>query len=260
MILESTSKMHDPIKLSGSHSSGTILQSFPISKRFILPNHYIISKPIRSPKKYMLSSDDIDYHISIKSLISLKNFENLLNFFENSTKFDSPLSKESALSSFPLPHNTTSIVYQYWITKRSILKHSLCRSYWGGFETTDENLKKVFGWMKSDKMKLRKKKKRETETLLEVIFKQKQKIYCKLLDFYNIIVWISRKELLKLHLQKINKLEFECKVANLGNFEFFSDEVLEVFRNSIVKESRQYRNLKTYSNHYSKFPPKLKFD
>ena len=106
--------------------------------------------------------------------------------------------------------------------------------------------------MKGDKMKLRNMKKRTTETLIE-----KQRLYLRLSDYFECLIWIARRELIKLQLVKIGCIEFECEVANGYGYQYSNIDVIDVMRNNIVEESQRYRNPQIYCNQYSRIPPLL---
>lgn len=65
-------------------------------------------------------------------------------------------------------------------------------------------------------------------------------------------MWIIRREYLKLLLVKLAMLEFESRRAQAACLEFGHTEYDEVITSTIIEQSKRYRDLKTYKNHYAR--------
>jgi hypothetical protein len=134
-------------------------------KYFRRPDYYMKSVVFdETDPAYQISSDDIDFYNSMKPNVSLKAFEKLLQTWETISGINKPIQKDKALKNSKfLDLNAVESIYNYWISKRLELGHSLIREFWMGVDKTDENLNKVFCKRKGNKMRLRSIKIRELQ-------------------------------------------------------------------------------------------------
>jgi enhancer of polycomb-like protein len=231
----------------------TLIEDFSVPNEFKRPDYYIHSIPSTSSyTSYMLSSSDLEYYDEELPDIPLKSFDKIIEKWEKKSGNSQVISKKTALEGCKFSDTSgLEAVYQYWLNKRKRVKMPLLRQFWKSVERSDENLMKVFCRRKGEKMKLRSVKGRENENKIKAL-----KLFCNLQECREILVWVLRREALKLNLVKLRMMEFEYKRADLAEVRFSHKEFEEVLRESIVENSLRFRNPRTYLNVYQKEIPK----
>jgi enhancer of polycomb-like protein len=231
----------------------SLIEDFSLPKQFTRPDYYIHSIPNQtSYSSYMLTSSDIEFYDQELPDVPLNSFDKFIEKWEKKTSTNQAISKKQALAGCKFSETAgIEAVYHYWISKRKKIKMPLVRQFWKSIEKNDENLAKVFCRRKGEKMRLRSVKGRENENQLKAL-----KLFCNLQECRDLVVWVLRREALKMNLAKLRIMEFECRRCEVVGCRFVDRDFEEVLRDSIVENCSRFRNPATYLNVYQREMPK----
>ena len=231
----------------------SLIEDFSLPRQFLRPDYYIHSIPNQSSySSYMLTSSDIEYYDDELPDVPLGSFGKFVEKWEKKSATSQAISKKQALAGCKFSQTAgIEAVYQYWVNKRKKIRMPLVRQFWKSIERSDENLAKVFCRRKGEKMKLRSVKGRENENQLKAL-----KLLCNLQECRDLVVWVLRREALKMNLARLKIMEFECRRCDLIGGRFVDRDFEEVLRDSIVENSLRFRNPATYLNVYQREIPK----
>ena len=231
-----------------------VVNDFSSGQKFCRPNYYIRSIPDSSPyTSYVLSNSDLEFYDEVLPDIPLSLFDKSIEKWEKSSDTKPAINKKQALSNCKFK-NTAGIeaIYTYWTTKRKKRKTPLIRSFWKSVETTDPNLSNVFCRRKNEKMRLRNVKARESESKQKTL-----KLFCQISELKDLVIWVLRRESLKLNIVKLKTMEFEHKRADLLSQRYYAKDFEEVLREPVLENSLRFRNPISYLNIYQKTHPRV---
>ena len=190
----------------------------PITE-FKRPNHYIIySQKTRDEQKieYEASIHDINFMTVEKLKIEIKDYEKLIIDIENDIGKGELIPEEriQQIIKDHFPHlNPDNIkqISKFFLSRREDFKKSLLRKYWKEPKNSDKYLQQTFRRRDKEKMKTRKNKQNEYESL------DKIKEFKKFSDTYlkNILNFMSKREILTKNIINLNSYEFNINIDNL---------------------------------------------
>ena len=190
----------------------------PITE-FKRPNHYIMysQKTRDEPKiEYEASIHDINFMTVEKLKIEIKDYEKLIIDIENDIGKGELIPEEriQQIIKEHFPHlNTDNIkqISKFFLSRREDFKKSLLRKYWKEPKNSDKYLQQTFRRRDKEKMKTRKNKQNEYESL------DKIKEFKKFSDTYlkNILNFMSKREILTKNIINLNSYEFNINIDNL---------------------------------------------
>lgn len=234
--------------------SFSVVGEFSHLEKFRRPNYYIRAIPNDSAySSYELSNSDVDFYEETLPDIPFSQFSKSIDKWEKSSATNPAISKKLALSDCNFK-STAGIeaIYSYWISKRKARKTPLIRNYWKSSDTSDPNLSAVFCRRKNEKMRLRNIKGRESESKLKTF-----KLLCQLRELKDLIIWVLRRESLKLNIIQLKKMEFEYKRSEVLGLVYNNRNFEEVLRDPVIENSLRFRNPITYLNIYQRASPKV---
>ena len=186
---------------------------------FKRPNHYIMySQKTRDEQKieYEASIHDINFMTVEKLKIEIKDYEKLIIDIENDIGKGELIPEEriQKIIKDHFPHlNPDNIkqISKFFLSRREDFKKSLLRKYWKEPKNSDKYLQQTFRRRDKEKMKTRKNKQNEYESL------DKIKEFKKFSDTYlkNILNFMSKREILTKNIINLNSYEFNINIDNL---------------------------------------------
>ena len=190
----------------------------PITE-FKRPNHYIMySQKTRDEQKieYEASIHDINFMTVEKLKIEIKDYEKLIIDIENDIGKGELIPEEriQQIIKDHFPHlNPDNIkqISKFFLSRREDFKKSLLRKYWKEPKNSDKYLQQTFRRRDKEKMKTRKNKQNEYESL------EKIKEFNKFSDTYlkNILNFMNKREILNKNIINLNSYEFNINIDNL---------------------------------------------
>ena len=190
----------------------------PITE-FKRPNYYIMySQKTRDEQKieYEASIHDINFMTVEKLKIEIKDYEKLIIDIENDIGKGELIPEEriQQIIKEHFPHlNTDNIkqISKFFLSRREDFKKSLLRKYWKEPKNSDKYLQQTFRRRDKEKMKTRKNKQNEYESL------EKIKEFNKFSDTYlkNILNFMNKREILNKNIINLNSYEFNFNIDNL---------------------------------------------
>lgn len=234
--------------------SFSVIGEFSYLEKFCRPNYYIRSIPNDTAyNSYELSNSDADFFDEVLPDIPLSQFSKSIEKWEKSSATNPAISKKLALSDNKFKNKAgIEAIYSYWISKRKRRKTPLIRNYWKSADTSDPNLSAVFCRRKNEKMRLRNIKGRESESKLKTF-----KLLCQLRELKDLVIWVLRRESLKLNINQLKKMEFEYKRSDILSIKYNNKDFEEVLRDPVLENSLRFRNPITYLNIYQRISPKV---
>jgi hypothetical protein len=190
----------------------------PITE-FKRPNYYIMySQKTRDEQKieYEASIHDINFMTVEKLKIEIKDYEKLIIDIENDIGKGELIPEEriQQIIKDHFPHlNPDNIkqISKFFLSRREDFKKSLLRKYWKEPKNSDKYLQQTFRRRDKEKMKTRKNKQNEYESL------EKIKEFNKFSDTYlkNILNFMNKREILNKNIINLNSYEFNFNIDNL---------------------------------------------
>ena len=119
--------------------------------------------------------------------------------------------KNLIINLYPKYENHVEKICKYFYTRREIYKKSLCRKYWKEQKSTDKYITTTFRRREREKMKMRKNKQNELESLDKI--KEIKKLSNSFI--HNILNSMNQREDLKKSLIQINEFNFQSEIAFL---------------------------------------------
>ena len=209
-----------------------------IQKEFKRPNHYIIysekQRQENLKRDYEATINDINFINFEKGFMKLEELEKVISTLENDIgdgeQIPSERVKNIIIDLYPKYENYVEKITKYFFTRRELFKKSLCRKFWKEQKTTDKYITTTFRRREREKMKMRKNKQNELESLDKI--KEIKNLSNSFI--YTILNSMNQREDLKKALIKINEFNFESKICILKN-EKISKEIEDEWKKNEKK-------------------------
>ena len=190
-------------------------------KEYKRPNHYIIyserERQENLKRDYEATINDVNFINFEKGFMKLEELEKVISTLENDIGNGEQIPiervKNLIINLYPKYENHVEKICKYFYTRREIYKKSLCRKYWKEQKSTDKYITTTFRRREREKMKMRKNKQNELESLdkIKEIKNLSNTFIATILNSINL------REDLKKALIKINEFNFESKICILKN-------------------------------------------
>ena len=188
-------------------------------KEYKRPNHYIIyserERQENLKRDYEATINDVNFINFEKGFMKLEELEKVISTLENDIGNGEQIPiervKNLIINLYPKYENHVEKICKYFYTRREIYKKSLCRKYWKEQKSTDKYITTTFRRREREKMKMRKNKQNELESLDKI--KEIKKLSNSFI--HNIINSMNQREDLKKSLIKINEFNFQSEIAFL---------------------------------------------
>ena len=238
-------------------------------KEFKRPDHYIIysekNRLENSKRDYEGTNIDMNFIVNLVDCsIKFEDLEKIISLLENDIGTGEQIPpervKELIRENYPQYENYIDKISQYFFTRREVFKKSFLRKFWKEQKSTDKYITTTFRRREREKMKTRKNKQNELESLEKI--KDVKKLSNELIS--PILNSMIQKEELKKIMIKINDYIFKSEIAFLKGEKvpkeieesFKKDiEMLKEIQNSIDKQKEEFvppKNIvKDYNNQIS---------
>ena len=188
-------------------------------KEYKRPNHYIIyserERQENLKRDYEATINDVNFINFEKGFMKLEELEKVISTLENDIGNGEQIPiervKNLIINLYPKYENHVEKICKYFYTRREIYKKSLCRKYWKEQKSTDKYITTTFRRREREKMKMRKNKQNEFESLDKI--KEIKKLSNSFI--HNILNSMNQREDLKKSLIKINEFNFQSEIAFL---------------------------------------------
>ncbi len=188
-------------------------------KEYQRPNHYIIyserERQENLKRDYEATINDVNFINFEKGFMKLEELEKVISTLENDIGNGEQIPiervKNLIINLYPKYENHVEKICKYFYTRREIYKKSLCRKYWKEQKSTDKYITTTFRRREREKMKMRKNKQNEFESLDKI--KEIKKLSNSFI--HNILNSMNQREDLKKSLIKINEFNFQSEIAFL---------------------------------------------
>ena len=188
-------------------------------KEYKRPNHYIIyserERQENLKRDYEATINDVNFINFEKGFMKLEELEKVISTLENDIGNGEQIPiervKNLIINLYPKYENHVEKICKYFYTRREIYKKSLCRKYWKEQKSTDKYITTTFRRREREKMKMRKNKQNELESLDKI--KEIKKLSNSFI--HNILNSMNQREDLKKSLIKINEFNFQSEIAFL---------------------------------------------
>ena len=188
-------------------------------KEYKRPNHYIIysekERQENLKRDYEATINDVNFINFEKGFMKLEELEKVISTLENDIGNGEQIPiervKNLIINLYPKYENHVEKICKYFYTRREIYKKSLCRKYWKEQKSTDKYITTTFRRREREKMKMRKNKQNEFESLDKI--KEIKKLSNSFI--HNILNSMNQREDLKKSLIQINEFNFQSEIAFL---------------------------------------------
>ena len=234
-------------------------------KEFKRPNHYIIysekNRLENSKRDYEGTNIDMNFIVNLVDCsIKFEDLEKIISILENDIGNGEIIPqervKELIRENFPNYENYIDKICQYFFTRRELFKKSLLRKFWKEQKSSDKYITTTFRRREREKMKTRKNKENELESLEKI--KNVRKLSNTLIS--RILTLMNQKEEEKKIMININEYIFKSEIAYLKGEKipkeieesFKKDiEILKEIQNSIDKQNEDFIPPKNINKDYN---------
>jgi hypothetical protein len=197
--------------------------------------------------EYEASIHDINFMTVEKLNIKIKDYEKLIIDIENDIGKGELIPEERIQKiikeHFPnLNPDNIKQISKFFLSRREDFKKSLLRKYWKEPKNNDKYLQQTFRRRDKEKMKTRKNKQNEYESLDKIKeFKKFSETYLK-----NILNFMNQREILNKNIINLNSYEFNINIDNIIKSKNNNNNITSNFINglkiSINNDKTEYKN------------------